>query len=134
MFLLKLGGTFLNDRRKAFTFHNVSIKTIYCIFRCRCPVSFTFHNVSIKTVWEGSLILCFISFTFHNVSIKTFSYPANNSSHFCFTFHNVSIKTRFPRTWLYKIFPLHSTMFLLKLGSHLLRPILVYLYIPQCFY
>ena len=55
--------------------------------------AFTFHNVSIKSLEHLRVKLSEIYFTFHNVSIKSDIYrrPAGNKRGF--TFHNVSIKS-----------------------------------------
>ena len=163
----------------SFTFHNVSIKTRRGHLRTDAlsvplhstmfllkhesfalkfvnRLSFTFHNVSIKTRTLKILCLRWCCFTFHNVSIKTYTYCRKNGIKYSFTFHNVSIKTRSVATSSWRNWPLHSTMFLLKLQlenrgrwcPHFTFHnvsiktgcdvdwccCVVFLYIPQCFY
>ena len=149
MFLLKRYFQFFRVlSASCFTFHNVSIKTIFYGNVILTFSPFTFHNVSIKTchnaggdstsaTLHSTMFLLKQKrksraykykwfFTFHNVSIKT-SFVWGLRYRFCsFTFHNVSIKThRAECREDYAAFTLHSTMFLLKLWpSWLLRLLL----------
>ena len=60
---------------------------------------FTFHNVSIKTVFRDLISIQGWGFTFHNVSIKTREIAdSSNYARITFTFHNVSIKTNIQGT------------------------------------
>ena len=98
-----------------FTFHNVSINTVFTGETETLKDLFTFHNVSINTDFLHKLsvsfaslhstmflliqitnfhsAICTIIFTFHNVSINTAAPRLVRSPEDCFTFHNVSINT-----------------------------------------
>ena len=97
-----------------FTFHYVSIKTLYSedcslynshlhstMYLLKPDTSaetldykeFTFHYVSIKTILVCCLIIGIFIFTFHYVSIKTLAFCFLLQLFHQFTFHYVSIKT-----------------------------------------
>ena len=103
----------------------------------KCSVRhFTFHDVSINTIYDSVCAIVYFSFTFHDVSINTphMSFPPHSTSalhstmflliqhiwsiNFAssnFTFHDVSINT-IPYASSFSVYcPLHSTMFLLIL-------------------
>ena len=118
-----------------FTFHNVSINTVFTGETETLKDLFTFHNVSINTDFLHKLsvsfaslhstmflliqitnfhsAICTIIFTFHNVSINTTMCESWGCWTMIFTFHNVSINTALKTRPLSNISPLHSTMFLL---------------------
>ena len=75
---------------------------------------FTFHHVSIKTVFLTHTRLAVIWFTFHHVSIKTELSLSDYDVYYLFTFHHVSIKTRRQYMISIKSMNSHSTMYLLK--------------------
>ena len=96
-----------------FTFHNVSINTLYGCFLNSCFIFFTFHNVSINTKISSR-------WTCRNMSLHSTmfllirllsGYNLKFSSYF--TFHNVSINTSANPALFAILYPLHSTMFLL---------------------
>ena len=62
--------------------------------------AFTFHNVSIKSVPEDEIFTRKLVFTFHNVSIKSIPSVILEALTDPFTFHNVSIKSRKLQMWL----------------------------------
>ena len=114
MFLLIRGsGINPTPTPSGFTFHNVSINTNHCGEDEVTVHNFTFHNVSINTVEEAQPDEPTLFFTFHNVSINTKWVTLAKQLRSCFTFHNVSINTDC-RQCSYAM--------------------LLFLYIPQCFY
>ena len=100
----------------------------------RRGLSFTFHDVSINTLFQTVGISCTWSFTFHDVSINTQQQFAS-CAWSAFTFHDVSINTRtvqFVKDVRDK--SLHSTMFLLIQIINEYDIHSIQLYIPRCFY
>ena len=119
----------------SFTFHDVSIKSVFLSLSASLPFFFTFHDVSIKSRKEvgkqiptGTLHSTMsllnpdtipphratrCNFTFHNVSIKSTDTIKQQGGALYFTFHNVSIKSR--------------------LQNYCKVPV-NHLYIPQCLY
>ncbi len=83
---------------------------------CSIPLqsTFTFHYVSIKTVFSISYNLVNSRFTFHYVSIKTNAVSEAAQLQQQFTFHYVSIKTIAADLSKTELANLHSTMYLLK--------------------
>ena len=72
MYLLKQFCIATSIRTVAtFTFHHVSIKTVYDVRNGSYRYTFTFHHVSIKTVGLFDEEKINETFTFHHVSIKT---------------------------------------------------------------
>ena len=77
--------------------------------------AFTFHNVSIKSARDRRCIRSGFHFTFHNVSIKSSMYSVMSNPNVPFTFHNVSIKSSDRlRPGHQSCAPLHSTVYLLN--------------------
>ena len=72
MYLLNLNGCgVICTIQKKFTFHYVSIKSIFDEFINAFYKSFTFHYVSIKSQVGKVLGALVLIFTFHYVSIKS---------------------------------------------------------------
>ena len=126
-----------------FTFHNVSINSLYDSSSSFAKMSFTFHNVSINSIAEvrkaiqrenlhsimylliqrivHQVFLRIMTFTFHNVSINSIWERLYWSWRLSFTFHNVSINSkRYYKEKCDKIH-LHSIMYLLILVKDLSR-------------
>ena len=59
------------NKKKYFTFHNVSIKSAEAVVKKLHDDYFTFHNVSIKSLFPFLVVVALVAFTFHNVSIKS---------------------------------------------------------------
>ena len=69
------------------------IRTVVSAYRF-IHLVFTFHIVSINTVFDAKIDEMVADFTFHNVSINTVAYGmAETAPISVFTFHNVSINT-----------------------------------------
>ena len=77
--------------------------------------NFTFHYVSINTLWRWNIRIALFNFTFHYVSINTIQQPTSWRTSTNFTFHYVSINTKVENVGYLDLEPLHSTMFLLIL-------------------
>ena len=72
----------------------------------------------LKLLQEQIRLYCLMRFTFHHVSIKTEKHAGISVNLKKFTFHHVSIKT-IPHIAIIKAdINSHSTMYLLKPGSH----------------
>ena len=96
-----------------FTFHNVSINTVFTGETETLKDLFTFHNVSINTDFLHKLSVSFASL--HSTMFLLIQIT-NFHSAICtiiFTFHNVSINTRTSSAPYIIELSLHSTMFLL---------------------
>ena len=119
-------------------------------------ISFTFHYVSISTLFGAITYLFHSLFTFHYVSISTYIHPvalyfrniyiplciyfnADESQlitfcHSSFTFHYVSISTILSMFDTASDVHLHSTMYLFQLDYDLTRVETTLIYIPLCIY
>ena len=96
--------------------------------------NFTFHDVSINTMFSTGVAIACPLFTFHDVSINTLAVAFADVFSVFFTFHDVSINTENSAQMAAQVAALHSTMFLLiqetvKNGQGISK-----LYIPRCFY
>ena len=87
------------------------------IYHFSIPYTFTFHNVSISTIFGTSTILLHKSFTFHNVSISTQSRKSRKSHRP--TLHSTMYLFLLSMLLLIVILKLslHSTMYLFLLST-----------------
>ena len=58
-------------KARQFTFHNVSINSVFFLTYAPLANIFTFHNVSINSQMKKLFISQPMKFTFHNVSINS---------------------------------------------------------------
>ena len=93
MYLLKLISSLVSlCLYNIFTFHYVSIKTIYQALRVTFLSGFTFHYVSIKTDFSSVQIvfICYLHSTMYLLKLSGIPTACLTNG---FTFHYVSIKT-----------------------------------------
>ena len=118
-----------------FTFHDVSINTMYqtdLTSRIHLPLHSTMFlliHITMKQIELDDLY-----FTFHDVSINTSRQYQEAQYLLDFTFHDVSINTGRAKFYPAKFLSLHSTMFLLIRCYCHCRCCNSKLYIPRCFY
>ena len=101
-------------------------KNIYYVY-----FFFTFHNVSIKSMFDDEYIDFNFDFTFHNVSIKSARSGSRRQRGISFTFHNVSIKSQSWRSSRQNMKVLYVSI---KSKNGDRHPDPHNLYIPQCLY